>query len=67
VQISRGIYAHSDFQSKNPCKLHVKLHIDLMGAIDSYEESPVRLFFGGRGGDKIFTPSLVSFVAFIII
>lgn len=51
MQISRGIYAHWDFQRKRQCKLHIKLQIDLMGTIDSYEEWAVRHFyFGGWGG-----------------
>lgn len=56
------------FKVKEHCKLQIKLHIDLMGVTDSYEESPVRHFYlGGEGGTKSSHPLCLALLLSLLI
>lgn len=56
------------FKVKEHCNLQIKLHIDLMGVTDSYEESPVRHFYlGGEGGTKSSHPLCLALLLSLLI
>lgn len=53
------------FKVKEHCNLQIKLHIDLMGVTDSYEESPVRHFY--LGGTKSSHPLCLALLLSLLI